>query len=137
MNIAKKKQIFYDPSGACGKDMLQFMSEHHLQEPDAEPARDLIVVDREVPWWKSLQVRYFGSGTGWNRCVPPTHYVQSRCRGVYNGVVGGGLPLPAVANHGRTTGCERDAFLVSEEEHLPPGQNVHQSPALARIPHSE
>ena len=68
-DIRDKRQVFYDASGATGQLMLRYMAEHHLWEPDSDPDRKLVVVDRHVRPLQALQNRYFGPCIHRGRCV--------------------------------------------------------------------
>ena len=62
LDLKEKKQIFNDPLSATDASTKQFLSTHHLWEADNDPERTLVVVDAEVPTWRSLQARYSGTG---------------------------------------------------------------------------
>jgi hypothetical protein len=46
-DVAKRKQVFFDPSGATGDERMKYFAQHHLWErPDTEPT--LEVVDQQI-----------------------------------------------------------------------------------------
>ena len=69
LNIRLKIQVFFDPSGAVGDDMLEFMSQNHLWETMYDDPT-VVVIDHHKPGLSNLQA-FFESCMAW--CSSPNH----------------------------------------------------------------